>query len=251
MSSAKQLFDMVGMIREQAAQLLITNADVYIHIDHFTEFSLPDQKILFEESWLEIFIMRIAQNLRPINFIHLLVRYMGFNEPNSEISSEAMFREVEAFNQILHKFFMMRVDSTEYDYLRKIVLYKTDFDNSASNNKNKDSSQEVITSTSDDSSSDVSHNNSTTKPGRHLEASLKVKALECSARDALAQYEQQYYGITHQIRYRDLLSLLPSLKSVSQYTIDELFFGRNTRNTPLINLDLQLNLYLRTKAERG
>lgn len=175
-----------------------------------------------------------------------------------------MIREIEAFQEILNKFIQMRVDSNEYVYLRAIVLYKGDLNNNNNNNNNhsnnnnnrdkdKDNSQDIITSTSDDSSSELSHNNSTTtiktsSSGtlKHLEESAKVKALECNAKDALAAYEQNYYGIAHQIRYKNLLALLPSLKLVSQYTIEELFFRRNIGHVPL--LKLLVDLYMQKKT---
>jgi nuclear receptor subfamily 2 group E protein 1 len=78
-----------------------------------------------------------------------------------------------------------------------------------------------------------------------LQEPMKVKALETNARDALAAYEQSYYGIAHQIRYKNLLSLLPSLKLVSNYTIEELFFRRNIGHVPL--LKLLVDLYMQKK----
>jgi nuclear receptor subfamily 2 group E protein 1 len=232
---------------------------------------LADQLLLFEESWREFFIMGIAEHLLPINFTQLLFAYEFLNTTSchdvtkSKISTETMIREIEVFQDVLNKFIQMRVDSNEYVYLRAIVLYKYNNNNNNNNqnnnnnssknnnNNNKDSSQDVITSTSDDSSSDVSHNNSTTTiktssstaSMKALEEPLKVKALETNAKDALAAYEQNYYGIAHQIRYKNLLSLLPSLKLVSHYTIEELFFRRNIGHVPL--LKLLIDLYMQKK----
>jgi nuclear receptor subfamily 2 group E member 1 len=252
----------VDAIRESAAQLLFMNVNFLKNLTPFTQLPLSDQLLLFEESWREFFIMGIAEHMLPINFSQLLFAYEFLNtachEPKSKISTETMIREIEAFQEVLNKFIQMRVDSNEYVYLRAIVLYKNDTSNNNNNNNNnnndkdKDSSQDVITSTSDDSSSDLSHNNSTatiktSSSGKSLEESLKVKALENNARDALAAYEQNYYGIAHQIRYKNLLSLLPSLKLVSNFTIEELFFRRNIGHVPL--LKLLVDLYMQKKSQ--
>lgn len=255
----------VDAIRESAAQLLFMNVNFLKSLTPFTQLSMSDQLLLFEESWREFFIMGIAEHLLPINFTQLLFAYEFLNTASdvgkSKVSMETMIREIEAFQDVLNKFIQMRVDSNEYVYLRAIVLYKSEMgsnnnNNSNAINNNKDNSQDVIiTSTSDDSSSDVSHNNShttakttnssTSSSSKMLEEPMKVKALETNARDALAAYEQSYYGIAHQIRYKNLLALLPSLKLVSNYTIEELFFRRNIGHVPL--LKLLIDLYMQKK----
>lgn len=236
-------------IRESAAQQLLVNVRLLKDLTPFTQLPITDQLLLFEESWREYFIMGIAESMLPINFTQMLFAYDFFNsachEPRSEISTVTMLREIDAFQEVLSKFAQMRVDSHEYVYLRKIVLYKHDLsinnNNGNHSDKNRDSSQDIITSTSDDSSSDLSHNNSTTTNkssnlSRSLEEPLKVRALESDAREGLAIYEQHYYGSVHQIRYKNLLALLPSLKLVSHYTIEELFFRRTIRDIPLLRV---------------
>lgn len=227
----------VDAIRESAAQLLFMNVNFLKNLTPFTQLPLSDQLQLFEDSWREFFIMGIAEHLLPINFTQLLFAYEFLNtachEPKSKISTETMVREIEAFQDVLNKFVQMRVDSNEYVYLRAIVLYKSD-----NNNNDEDKDRDVITSTSDDS--DMSHMN-----GKSLEESMKVKTLGGNARDALAAYEQNYYPIAHQMRYKNLLGLLPSLKLVSHFTIEELFFRRNIGHVPL--LKLLVDLYMQQK----
>lgn len=256
----------VEMIRESAAQLLFQNVNFLKNLTQFTQLLLSDQLLLFEESWREFFIMGIAERMYPVNFTQLLFAYeiskTDCHEPIPKMTNETMIREIQAFQEILNKFIQMRVDKNEFVYLRAIVLYKSDWNKSNNNNnnnegnsdKNKDNSQDIITSTSDDSSSDMSHNNSTTTvktssstSGRSLEEPLKVKALEISAQQALAAYTQHYYGISHQIRYKNLLALLPSLKQVSHCTIEELFFRQNIKDVPL--LKLLIDLYLKAWVE--
>lgn len=261
------LFAAVGRIRESAAQLLFENVSFLKNLTQFTQLLLSDQLLLFEESWREFFIMGVAERMYPLNFPQLLFAYeiskTNCHEPIPKMSNETMIREIQAFEDILNKFIQMRVDKTEFVLLRTIVLYKSDWNSSNNNNnnnnegnsdKNKDNSQDIITSTSDDSSSDMSHNNSTTTvktssstSGRSLEQPLKVKALEISAQQALAEYTQHNYGISHQIRYKNLLALLPSLKQVSNCTIEELFFRKHIKSLPLLNI--LIDMYSRTWVE--
>jgi nuclear receptor subfamily 2 group E member 1 len=222
----------VDAIRESAAQLLFMNVNFLKNLTPFTQLPLRDQLRLFEDSWREFFIMGIAEHLLPINFTQLLFAYEFLNtachEPKSKISTETMIREIEAFQDVLNKFVQMRVDSNEYVYLRAIVLYKSDNNNNNDDEKDRD----VITSTSDED-------------GKSLEEPMKVKTLGGNARDALAAYEQNYYPIGHQMRYKSLLGLLPSLKLVSHFTIEELFFRRNIGHVPL--LKLLVDLYMQQK----
>lgn len=145
-----------------------------------------------------------------------------------------MIREIEAFQDVLNKFIQMRVDSNEYVYLRAIVLYKCD----TNNNNDDDKDRDVISSTSDDSEMP-------SFSGKSLAEPAKVKTLGKNAKEALAAYEQSYYPIAHQMRYKSLLGLLPALKLVSHFTIEELFFRRNIGHVPL--LKLLVDLYLQQK----
>lgn len=264
--TATHPFIAVEAIRESAAQALLTNVNFLKSLTPFTQLPLSDQLLLFEESWREFFIMGMAEQLWPIDFTQLLLASELLNttshESKSKVSSETMIREIEAFREILNKFIQMRVDREEYVYLRAIVLYKDDIKSSSNNNNNndidkdRDNSQDIITSTSDDSSSELSHNNSTgtikttsSTSGRRLEEPLKVKALQINAKDSLAAYEQNFHGITHQVRYKKLLALLPLLKLVSHCTIEELFFRRNIGHVPL--LKLLIGLYMQKKGPHG
>lgn len=145
-----------------------------------------------------------------------------------------MIREIEAFQDVLNKFIQMRVDNNEFVYLRAIVLYKCD----TNNNNDDDKDRDVISSTSDDT--EIPNFS-----GKTLEDSMKVRTLGRNAREALAAYEQSYYPMAHQMRFKNLLGLLPALKLVSHFTIEELFFRRNIGHVPL--LKLLVDLYLQQK----
>jgi nuclear receptor subfamily 2 group E protein 1 len=238
----------VDAIREAAAQLLFMNVNFLKNLFPFRQLPIPDQLLLFEESWREFFIMSVAEHLYPLNFSQLLYAY-EFSNPTESYKkkcTDVLIREIECFQIVLSKFVQLKVDCNEYVYLRAIVLYKSDLNNNS----------EDYSDIEENHHSDADKNGKSTPPVRickmnseksnnsnkSLQEVGKIKQLETNARDALAAYEQSYYGVNHQIRYRSLLALLPSLKSVSPYTIEELFFRRNIGNVPL--LKLLLDLYL-------
>lgn len=170
---------------------------------------MSDQLLLFEDSWREFFILAVAENLVPINFTHLMFAYELLNNNRDKTNlTETIIREVEVFQDVLNKLVQFRIDSNEYIYLRAIVLYKTDFDGETS-----------ISSTSSEGS-DI------TGPSKMLHEIATIRALEENAKEALATYIANYQP-NQPGRYKNLLLMLPSLRSVSNFTIEELFFRRN------------------------
>lgn len=236
----------VDAIREAAAQLLFMNVNFLKNLFPFRQLPIPDQLLLFEESYREFFIMSVAEHLYPLNFSQLLYAYEFANptENYKKKCTDVLIREIESFQIIMSKFVQLKVDCNEYVYLRAIVLYKSDLNNNCEDY-----------SDIEENHSETDKNGNSTPPirickmksekngsNKSLQDVVKIKQLETNARDALAAYEQSYYGANHQIRYKSLLALLPSLKSVSPFTIEELFFRRNIGNVPL--LKLLLDLYL-------
>lgn len=240
----------VEQMREQAAQLLFMNVNFLKSLTPFTQLPMPDQLLLFEESWCDFFIMGIAENLLPVNFSQLLFAYEFLQASDSKMPSNVIIREVETFQNILNKFIQMRVDTNEYVYLRAIVLYGRNDGYGKNRREIGDDTIEIDDEVSphkknvskDNFQSDESNlsGSASSKSVNCLIDPLKVQALQMNAREALAAYEQNYYGIAHQIRYRSLLSLLPSLKGVNPGLIEELFFRRNIGNIPLFKLLVDL-----------
>lgn len=250
----------VEQMREQAAQLLFMNVNFLKNLSPFTQLPQPDQLVLFEESWCEFFILGIAENLLPVNFSQLLFAYEflnpTFQSSDSKLSSDVIFREVETFQNILNKFIQMRIDTNEYVYLRAIVLYKSDICGKMNrSNETSDMKDDIVDIDDDNDQNDHKKNtikdnfqsdesnlsgSTSSKSYNRLIDPLKIQALQINAKEALAAYEQNYYGIAHQIRYRSLLSLLPSLKVVNPNLIEELFFRRNIGNIPLFKLLVDL-----------
>ncbi|XP_053678457.1 protein tailless [Anopheles nili] len=215
----------VDALRESAAQLLFMNVNFLKSLTPFTQLPMADQLVLFEESWREFFILAVAQYLAPINFSQLLLAYEYLNNNRGEGGqvSEFLLKEVEIFQEILAQLAALRVDANEYVYLRAIALYKSEFDAETS-----------ISSVSSDGS-DVTTSGSSAASAKSIGEIATVRALEEGAREALASYINTCRpGPTN--RYRSLLQLLPVLRNVSSYTIEELFFRRNIGPAPLLKL---------------
>lgn len=217
----------VESIRESAAQLLFMNVNFLKNLTPFTQLPMSDQLLLFEESWREFFILAVSEHLVPINFTQLLFAYELLNNNGEKTKvTETLLKDIEVFQDILNKIGMLRIDSNEYVYLRAITLYKTDFEGDAS-----------ITSTSSDGSDASNHN-------RSLQEITTIRALEQNAKDALAAYISRYHP-DEPGRFKHLMALLPHLRCVSCFTIEELFFRRNIGHVPL--LKLLIDLYTQRK----
>jgi nuclear receptor subfamily 2 group E member 1 len=224
----------VDAIRESAAQMLFMNVNFLKNLKPFTQLPLPDQLLLFEQSWREFFILAAAEHLAPINFTQLLFAYeiLNNNTGDRRKISDTLIREIEIFQEILSKLIQLQIDSNEYIYLRAIILYKTKMDGETS----------ISSSTNSEHCDNVT--SSTTTTAKSLQEVVTVRALEENARDALAAYLSNYQP-NQPGRYKNLLSVLPLLKRVSHFTIEELFFRRNIGHVPL--LKLLVDLYTQRK----
>lgn len=214
-------------IREAAAQLLFMNVNFLKNFTPFTQLPLSDQLLLIEESWREFFILGVAEHLVPINFPQLLFAYELLNNNGEKTKvTDTLLKEVEIFQDILNKISQMRVDANEFVYLRAIALYKSDIE------------KDISVSSSCSDNSEASHS-------RSLQEVATIRTLEQNAKDALNVYEARYHA-DQPGRFKCLMALLPSLKCVSCYTVEELFFRRSIGNVPL--LKLLIDLYTQRKS---
>lgn len=213
-------------MRENAAQLLFINVNILKSFPPFTQLGMQDQLLLLEESWREFFILGVAERLVPINFPQLLLAWQFVNnnvDTGRPKLTDTIFKEIEIFQDILHKILLLRVDANEFLYLRAIALYKSEL---------SDASDASITSTS----SEASDASSSTKG---LQDVSTIRQLEQNAKDGLSIYESRYH-LDEPGRFKMLMNLLPLLKCVSCYTIEELFFRRSIGNVPLLKLLVDL-----------
>lgn len=123
----------------------------------------------------------------------------------------------------------MKIDNTEYDLLKKIIMYQTDFEGSDLDTNLKSAFNLFF--------SDFE---------MKLENFQLAKTLERRARDELSQYERRHHDET---RHQKLLNLLPLIKLASREVVDDRFFKRHFKTTPMSQI--LLSLYLKRKAEKN
>lgn len=193
-------------ICESAARILFMNVKWAKNVPAFTNLPISDQLLLLEESWRELFVLGCAQFLVPVD-LSSLVHASGAltRQPERSIS---FLHEVKLFQETLSKFIQLRVDPHEFACLRAIVLFKTAFDSPSS---------------SADSSS---------KDTRTLTEAVAVASLQDQTQLTLNKYIQTIQP-GQPLRFGKLLMLLPGLKSVSNNTIEELFFRKTIENIPI------------------
>lgn len=193
-------------ICESAARLLFMNVKWAKNVPAFTSLSLSDQLLLLEESWRELFVLGAAQFLIPVD-LSTLVHASGALTRQPE-RSIGFLHEVKIFQETLSKFVHIRVDPHEFACLRAIVLFKTAFDAPSSSSDSPKVEAKVLT--------DVA----------------SVATLQDQTQLTLNKYIQTAQP-GQPLRFGKLLMLLPALKSVSNNTIEELFFRRTIGNIPI------------------
>lgn len=215
MMQAPQPISAADSIRESGATIVLSYMKFLKNLSPFTKLPLEDQIVLFEESWREYFILAFAQYMVPINLHHLLLSYEYLNNNPRDSTREGVLREVEIFHDILSQVLVLQVDANEFVFLRAIVLYKTEFDPDCSYSSCSSEGLEVISSTS-----------------RSIQEASTVRAMQESAKQALAAYVRAYKPVPAE-RYRLLLQIIPVVRSVSSYTIEEIFFRSTIGSVPL------------------
>ncbi|EEB14839.1 Orphan nuclear receptor NR2E1, putative [Pediculus humanus corporis] len=201
----------VEALCESAARLLFMNVTWAKNVPAFTRLNYKDQLLLLEESWRELFVLSASQFMLPLELVDLLTAHTTVTA-NSE-KALTIAQEVKQFQETLIKFKQLHVDIHEYACLRAIVLFKTSFD--PSNNT-------VTSSTAPSSSGE----------GKTLHDLAEVAAVQDHTQLTLNKYISAAHP-TQPFRFGKLLLLLPSLRSVSNNTIEELFFRRTIGNIPI------------------
>lgn len=190
---------------EAAARLLFMSIKWTKNVPAFLGLPYRDQVMLLEESWRELFVLGAAQFQMPLD-TNTLLTAAGINSESSETDKTiALMTEIRALQEIIAKFKSIQVDATEYACLKGIVLFKT-----------------------------VLPGNSSTEP-RTLRDFHTVASLQDQAQMTLSKYIQSSYP-TQPFRFGKLLLLLPTLKTVSGKTIEELFFRKTIGSIPIERL---------------
>lgn len=193
-------------ICESAARLLFMNVKWAKNVPAFTNLPFSDQLLLLEESWRELFVLAAAQFLPPVDFTSLIYASGALTRhPEKAIG---FLHEVKQFQETLLKFSHIRVDQHEFSCLRAIVLFKTVFDNPGGSN------------------------DSPKKEVKTLNDPTTIATLQDQTQLTLNKYIQTVQP-GQPLRFGKLLMLLPSLKTVSNNTIEELFFRKTIGNIPI------------------
>lgn len=192
-------------ICESAARLLFMNVKWAKNVPAFTNLPISDQLLLLEQTWRELFVLGAAQFLAPVD-LTALVHSSGAlaRHPDRAIG---FLHEVRLFQETLTKFSQIRVDAHEYACMRAIVLFKTVFDTPSSSGESP-------------------------KVEKTLSEPSLVRNLQEQTQLTLNKYIQTAQP-GQPLRFGKLLMLLPSLKAVSNTTIEELFFRRTIGNIPI------------------
>ncbi|KAI4458036.1 nuclear hormone receptor [Holotrichia oblita] len=195
---------------ELAARLLLMNVKWAQNIPSFTALPLPDQLFLLEESWRELFILGASQFLGPLDFSGLM-RASGILEqsPDRRI---IYLQEIKEFQETLAKLAQFQIDGQEFACLRAMVLFKTTFEKSTG--------------------SSSSATNNTSKTSRNLSNIAAVTFVQDQTQLTLNTYISSVHP-EQPLRFGKLLIFLPTLRSVSAETIEELFFRKTIGLIPI------------------
>ncbi|XP_045469593.1 nuclear receptor subfamily 2 group E member 1 [Harmonia axyridis] len=190
----------VSIICESAARLLFMNVQWARSIQSFITLPMQDQLQLLEQAWRDLFILSIAQFLPGLD---LTGTYLGRNAAQNP----ALLTEVQDFQDILNKLQHMMIDPHEYQCLRTVVLFRA-----------------------------TSLQDNATRPELN---NLADKARVMMLQDEHLQTLNNYIITSHMdqpLRFTKLMLMLPHLKKVSNYTIEELFFRKTIGAIPIVNI---------------
>ncbi|KAL3277234.1 hypothetical protein HHI36_012585 [Cryptolaemus montrouzieri] len=191
----------ISAICESAARLLFMNVQWARSIASFTSLPLSDQLLLLEDCWRELFILGSAQ------FLPLMDMTGGYFHRDSP-AILTFSREVNEFQEVLTKLHQLQLDQHEFACLRTIVLFRTSLDLPDSPVK-----------------SEI----------RELSDRSKILMIQD---DSLATLNK-YISTAHPdqpLRFTKLMLILPLMRNVSSYTIEELFFRKTIGNIPIVRI---------------
>uniref|UniRef100_A0A8C6UIG5 Nuclear receptor subfamily 2 group E member 1 n=1 Tax=Neogobius melanostomus TaxID=47308 RepID=A0A8C6UIG5_9GOBI len=189
---------------ESAARLLFMSIKWAKSVPAFSTLPLSDQLILLEDAWRELFVLGIAQWAIPVDSSTLLA-VSGMNNDNTDSQRlNKIMSEIQALQEVVTRFRQMRLDATEFACLKCIVTFKA-----------------VPT-----------HGATELRSFRNASA---IAALQDEAQLTLNSYIHTRYP-TQPCRFGKLLLLLPSLRSITPSTIEEVFFKKTIGNVPITRL---------------
>lgn len=197
----------VEHIKETAAEHLFKSVNWIKNFEKFTKLPMSDQLILIEYSWKDLFIVAMAQHLFNVNFSQLLYAYE--TECNIQEYSSIVAKEIICFQEIVNQLVLLRVDFAEFNYLRTLLLFKTNI---------KDNDKSSI-------SSDY----------KQVIESEKVASLFEEAKFNLMNYIQVTYP-SQPIRFQTIMKIISQTYHISTFTLEELFFRKTIGDITIVRL---------------
>eukprot|EP00794_Sanderia_malayensis_P011064 gene11064-12232_t len=181
-------------IYESSTRYLYMSVSWARNIPTFLELPFRDQAILLEESWSELFILCMIQCSLPLDIgVLLSAAGLQIDKAPSEKIASSM-ADLRLLQHIVQRFQGIQIDSTEFACLKAIVLFKPDL--------------------------------------RGLRCPQYVESLQDQAQGMLGEYIRTTHP-SNPARFGKLLLMLPSLRSVSQKNIENLFFRGAIDTTPI------------------
>ncbi|KAJ8955851.1 hypothetical protein NQ318_005397, partial [Aromia moschata] len=183
---------------EAAAQLLFMNVQWVKTITSFTTLPLPDQLLLLEESWRDLFILGTALFLPFVELPSLLTASVTCHSQNPR---PFLLERVREFHHVLGNLRRFRMDQNEFACLRAIAFFTT----------------------------------TVSKGERTLSDATTVAAVQESTKLKLRRYVGVTYP-NEPMRCERLLVLLPTVRNVLEETIEELFFRNTIGHVPIVSI---------------
>lgn len=180
----------------------------------FQTLSKPDQQLLLQESWKELFLLNFAQWSVPWDLATL------FDSPQvrERIPDDAATCvEMKTVQEILCRFRQLSPDSSEVGCMKAVILFSP----------GKILKLLLVTSSE-------AHSNSSTETARLCDVQ-PVEMLQDQAQCILSDHVRLRYP-RQPTRFGRLLLLLPSLRAIRSTTIELLFFKETIGNVPISRL---------------
>lgn len=210
--------------------------------------------MLLEEGWRELFVLSAAQFMLPLEMATLLAA-AGISSlggvggtsgsesslsPNSGAASDklvTLMTEIRCFQELIAKMKEMQVDLTEYACLKAIVLFKTG--KSARSLLEYARLGRLIHAFNLLAGPAVFPTANAGAPSANcheLRDVATVAVLQDQAQLTLSNYISARHPRQQAFRFGKLLLMLPTLRAISENTIEEIFFRKAIGNTTVVRL---------------
>eukprot|EP00794_Sanderia_malayensis_P018816 gene18816-20712_t len=172
-------------IYETAARLLYLSVTWARNVPAFIQLPFRDQIILLEESWRELFILFAIQWNLSLDVNYLISPFVGHKKPTSPEKIATISSELRRLQELATKFRSIKITEEEFVFLKAITLFKYD--------------------------------------SRGLREPHHVENCQDQAQIMLADHIHHHFKDQKQ-RFGKLILLLPSLRCISNKTLEDVFF---------------------------